>query len=113
VVVAVLKSSQEMTKTLVLITDEASAQTQRPELKKAAEQFVALRDKAAALPQPDQSERLRIAELYQKKLSQAVELWRSEMRRVRAIPGGSEALQELAILEPKKRQDQPRKPKQP
>lgn len=108
-----LKNLQQMTKTLELIMDEASAQTARPDLKKLAEQFVALRARAAALPQPDQAERQRLVELYQKKLVEAVERWRSEMRRVRLISGGPEALQELAILEPKKRQEQPKNNQQP
>ena len=103
VVKDMIAATDRLTGVLAAIKDSASAEAARPELKKAAAEFVAVRKLAATLPQPDQKERDRIVKEYQKKLSQAVERFLEERARVGRVPGGRDALQELAALDPASR----------
>jgi hypothetical protein len=96
----ILEATQKMTTVLVTIQDAATAANARPELKKAAEKFIEVRKKAEELKQPNLEERERVSRAYRTKLEQAVNRFLQERSRVAAIPGGRDALQELAGLEP-------------
>jgi hypothetical protein len=95
----ILDITEKMAAALEKIQDAASAAEVRPELKKAAERFVTLRKKAEELLQPDLEERERVSRLYRRPLEAAVNRFLQERGRVAAIPGGREALQELAGLD--------------
>jgi len=104
VVVLTLVSLEQMTKVLAPIKDAAAVEAARPNLKQAAAQFVAVRKKAEQLKQPDQKQKDQIADKYQKKLADAVQQLRTEIRRVQDVPGGMSLLKELdEVLKPPKK----------
>jgi hypothetical protein len=87
---------ERMTATLAGVKDDATAEAARPELKKAAEQFAAVRKKAEKLDQPTPEDRKKIVAAYQKKMAEAVARLKQEVARVQAVPGGRDALAEVA-----------------
>jgi hypothetical protein len=98
VVKDMIAATDKLTGVLATIKDAASAEAARPELKKAADDFLAIRKKAKALPEPNQKERDRL-QTYAKKLKEAVERYFEERGRVVGVPGGRDALRELAALD--------------
>jgi hypothetical protein len=87
---------ERMTASLTGVKDDATAEAARPELKKAAEQFAAVRKKAEKLDQPTPEERKKITAAYQKKLAEVVARLKQEVARVQTVPGGRDALREIA-----------------
>lgn len=81
---------------LKTITDEPSADASKDDLRAAAKSFVEARTKAAKLPQPEKDEKRRLEKVYKPKLDEVLKKMNGEMRRVEAIPGGKEALKEIA-----------------
>lgn len=99
-----LVSLEQMTKTLATVKDEGSAAAARPKLKESADLFLATRKKAGELPQPELKHKQQLEEKYQKKLSEAVDGLKKEMRRVQDVPGGPTLLKELdEVLKPPKK----------
>jgi hypothetical protein len=80
------------------IEDKAGAEAARPELRKAAASFLDARAKAEKEPQPEKDEKARIEKLYKARLDDAIKLVRIEAIRVDSIPGGREALKEIAAI---------------
>src|SRR5438874_2487511 len=85
VVTQTLAALDQMTKALAPVKDEASAEASRPNLKQAATLFLAARKKAEQMKQPDQKQKDLITDKYQKKLADAVQQLRTEIRRVQDV----------------------------
>lgn len=85
----------KMTMTLATIKDEDTAQTARPELKKAVAAWTKVKMKAAELPPPEQAEKDRLAKEYRPKLDVAVKKFFTEVARVRKFPAGKEVLKDI------------------
>jgi hypothetical protein len=102
VVKDMLATLGQAAKILEGITDEASAASARPDLKKVGQHLGALRKKAAALKQPDKKAKDRLEREYRDKFEDALKKLRTESVRVKAIPGGPEALKEIAFEPAKK-----------
>jgi hypothetical protein len=88
---------------LATITDEPSAKAARPAVRKAAGQLEEVRKKAEDLKQPDKAEKDRIAKAYKDKLDRSLKRLLAEEARVKAIPGGPEALKEIQRPEERKK----------
>ena len=107
VIEQLLTTLGQMTKALAGVKDGTSAEAARPPLKQAAEQFLTVRKKSHELKQPDKGEKDQLEEKYQKKLAEAVQEFRKEIRRVQTVPGGPALLKELdPVLQPPAKQKQ-------
>jgi hypothetical protein len=104
VIKEMLTTLGQATKILEGVTDEPSAVAARPDLKKVGQHLGALRKQAAALKQPEKNEKDRLEREYRNKFEDALKKLRIESVRVKAIPGGIEALKEIAV-EPQKKKD--------
>ena len=82
--------------TLKTIIDEDTAAASKPVLRKANDAFVDARTKAGKLPPPEREEKARLEKVYKPKLEESLKRMFSEIRRVEIIPGGKEALKEIA-----------------
>jgi hypothetical protein len=101
-----LSTVEQITKTLQTVKDRTSAETARPELRKAAEKMLELRKKAEEWKQPNKEEKDRLAKEYAPKLEGAVKQLREATVLVKGVPGGEEAIAELAILKDKVDKDE-------
>lgn len=93
-----VESFEKIGATLKKIVDEESAATAKPELKKSADAFVEARTAAEKLDPPDKEEKQRLEKIYKPKLEDAMKKMNTEVRRVAQIPGGKEALKEIAVV---------------
>ena len=100
-----LDTIDEITKTLQTIKDRDSAVTAQPQLKKSAEHVLVLRKKAELWKQPNKEEKERLEKEYAPKMEVAVKKLRDASAQVKSVPGGAEAVAELAILADKKDKD--------
>jgi hypothetical protein len=105
---AVLKdmiaTMDKLSATLSGVKDEATAKAARPELQKNAEHFVAVRKKSETVRPPTKEEKERLEKEYRPKLFESQKKLFGEIARVRTIPGGKDALQELGeLLNPPKK----------
>jgi hypothetical protein len=82
--------------TLKGISDEDTAQAAKPALRKANDAFVDARTMAGKLPPPEKEEKTRLEKIYKPKLEESLKRMFSETRRVELIPGGKDALKEIA-----------------
>jgi hypothetical protein len=96
-----LGTVDDITKTLTTIKDEESADAARPDLRKAADKLKALRKQADGLKQPEKDEKDRLELLYRTRFDVALKKLRSESNRVKAVPGGDEAVKEIAVVRKK------------
>ena len=104
VIKEVLASMDQLTTSLKTVEDEKSAEAARPELRKAAERFVAVRAKAQSIKPPVKEEKERLEKEYKPKLFEAQKKLFGEIGRVKLLSGGDVALKEIrAIMEPKKK----------
>jgi hypothetical protein len=87
------------------ISDMKSAADAGPGLKKEALHLRGLRKKALQLKQPAKKEKDRLEKLYREKFDEVLSKLRIETRRVKGIPGGAEALKEIAVEVEKKAKD--------
>ena len=92
----VLDSFDKIGATLKTIVDEESAGAAKPALRKSADAFVDARAKAAKLQPPDKEEKLRLEKLFKPKIEEALKKMTIQVRRVELVPGGKEALKEIA-----------------
>jgi hypothetical protein len=96
VVKSMLSAMDKMTDTLKSISDEEAAKTARPELKKQAEEWIAMRKRAEKVPPPTAEEKELLVNEYQAKMRDAQKKLYKEIARVRdTVPGGREALTEF------------------
>lgn len=93
-----LKSLDKLTMTLATIKDADSVAAARPELKKAAENWVDVKTKAGKLAPPDKAEKDRLAKEYQGKMDEAIKKFLTEYGRVRSFPAGREVLMEIKAV---------------
>ncbi len=95
------RALDKLTTTLGTVQDADTAQAARPELRKGVEAWNAAKTKAAELPPPGKAEKDRLAKAYKGKMDEALKRFFTEYARVRAIPAGRKALEELrGTLEP-------------
>ncbi|GEM_PF-4769326 len=81
---------------LASITSQESADAAKPELRKAAKEFLAVRAQAEKLPPPSREEKNRLEKEFKGKIEAATKKLAGERVRVRNIsPGGPEALEEI------------------
>jgi len=95
-----------ITKALNGVTDEDSATAaaaKDSDLSKAALELKKLRDLAETLKQPDKEEKDRLELAYRSKMDDSLKKLRTEVIRVKAIPGGDLAVQVLAVAPKKKK----------
>jgi hypothetical protein len=93
-----LKSLDKLTMTLATIKDADSVEAARPELKKAAENWVGVKTKAGKLAPPDKAEKDRLAKEYRGKMDEAIKKFLTEYGRVRGFPAGREVLMEIKAV---------------
>lgn len=96
VVKDMLGTLDKLTTTLAGVKDEASAKAAKPELKSTASRFVEIRKKAADLKPPTKEEKERLEKEYKGKLEMAQKKLLAEIGRVKTVPGGPDALLEIA-----------------
>jgi hypothetical protein len=106
-----LATLEKANKVLTGIVDESSAEAARPELKKAALRLRDLRKKAREMKQPGKAEKDRLEKLYRDKMDDTLKKLRTESLRVKGIPGGAEAVKELAVETEKKDKGKDKKDK--
>ena len=92
----VVDSFEAIGKSLKTIVDEDSAGAARPDLRKSAKLFEEARAKAAKMQPPEKDEKIRLEKQFKPKLEDAMKKMFTEIRRVEQIPGGRDALKELA-----------------
>jgi hypothetical protein len=88
----------EIAKSLKTIIDEETADAAKPDLRKSAKAWVDTRARAAKMPPPEKDEKVRLERLYKPKIEESMRKMFIEVRRVENIPGGKEALKEIAIV---------------
>jgi hypothetical protein len=112
VVKEVLTTLEQAIAALITIKDESSADAARPDLKKAGARLKELSKRARDMKQPDREEKELLEKKYKGKFEEVLKKLRDEQVRVRAIPGGPEAVKEIGV-EPakgkKKKDDGPAK----
>jgi len=91
----VLAVQDKITSALATITDQSTADTAKPQLRKFGKEFIELRGKIEKLPPPSREEKGRLEKEYKSKLEAAQRKLSGEVLRVQNIPGGREALQEI------------------
>jgi hypothetical protein len=91
-----VESFEKIGASLKKIEDKASAEAARPDLRKAADAFIEARAKAEKVQQPEKEEKARLEKLYKARLDDAFKLVKTQSIRVDSIPGGREALKEIA-----------------
>lgn len=96
VIKQMLSTMDGLTKVLTKIEDEETAQAAHPELKKSAEEWLAIRKKAEKTPPPTKEEKEKLTKEYRGKLEEAQKKLFAEISRVQAIKGGKEALAEVS-----------------
>lgn len=94
----VVESFTKIGTSLRAIVDEDSAQAAKPELRKAADDFLAARAKAEKMQPPEKDEKVRLEKMYKAKLEEAMKKMFTEVRRVELIPGGKDALKEISSI---------------
>ncbi len=94
----------DINKTLKTVKDEETATAARPPLRDAAKKLLALRKLADSLKQPEKQEKDRLEAAYKVKIEDALKTLQNESIRVKAIPGGFAAVQEIAVATRKKKQ---------
>jgi hypothetical protein len=85
----------KLTTSLATVKDQQSADAARPELRKLAKEWTALRDKAEKVPPPAREEKDRLEKDFKTKLEGAQRKLSGEVARVQAVPGGRAALEEI------------------
>jgi hypothetical protein len=100
-----LGNVEQITKILSTIRDEGSATAAKPQLKETASKLLELRKQADERKQPNKEEKDRLAKEYAPKFEVAVKKLREQTIRVKGIPGGDAALEELAVLKDLKDKD--------
>ncbi len=103
VVKDLLTTVEQVIAVLKDVKDEAGVNAARPDLKKAGERLKDLRKRTKELKQPDRAEKERIEKKYQGKLDEVLKKLRNEQIRVRAIPGGADAVKEIAVAPEEKK----------
>ena len=97
---SLLGNLKQIAKTLESVTDEATGEAARPELKKQTEEFKATRKKSEELAPPAPETRDRISKKHQPEFEKARKELIAQMARVQRVPGGKAALQEIrSVLE--------------
>jgi hypothetical protein len=97
-----LETVEKITARLGTITDQNSADAARDDLKDLAMKMLKLRKRAEDLKQPNKAEKDRLTKVYAPKFEVAFKELREQTLRVKGIPGGDEAVRELAVLNEKK-----------
>ena len=95
IVKEVLATMDKMTSQLSTIKDEPSAEAARPELRKSAAVWSELHTKAQNAKPPSKDERDRLQKEYREKLMEANKKLLAEIARVKGVPGGRKALDEV------------------
>jgi len=95
-----LDSLGQITKTLETVTDDASAQAARPELRKQSDEFRATRKKSEELAPPAPEVRERVSKKYRPEFEKVQKQLTAQAVRVQLLPGGRAALEEIrGVLE--------------
>ncbi len=100
-----LGTVEQITSTLKTITDRASAEAARPELRKLAKKMLELHKKADEWKQPDKERLERLKKDYAPKLEKAVKEFNEAVTGAKAIRGSDDALAELDELRARNAKD--------
>ncbi len=95
VIKEMLAIMQDMTTTLETVTDQVSAGTAKPVLRKVAKRFVDIRRQARKMKPPTPEEKQILEKAYKAKLQSAQLKLFGQIARVKRIEGGQQALEEL------------------
>ncbi len=90
-----LAALEDLGKTLGTIKNQETAAAAKPELRKTAQDWVALREETEKAPPPSREEKTRLEKEYKDKLERAQKRLFGEVTRVQNIPGGPDALKEI------------------
>ena len=91
-----LASLDKITQVLLTIDGEDVAKDAKPALRKAADSWIEARVQAAKLPPPEREEKERLVKIYRTKIDATLKKMFIEIQRVSVIPGGKDALTEIA-----------------
>ncbi len=94
----VIDSFEKIGAKLKTIMDQESAAASKPDLRKSADAYLAARAKATKMQPPEKEEKARLEKQYKPKLEKAMKAMFEEIRRVEQIPGGTDALKEIASV---------------
>jgi hypothetical protein len=103
VVKEMLTALDALTDVLGSIKDEPTAKAARADVKKAAGRLEDVKKKAQQLKQPEKAEKDRIAKEYKGKLEGSIKKLLAEVARVKAVPGGDDAVKDIYGGEEKKK----------
>ena len=95
VVKGIISALKEGADTLATIKDKDTAKAAAPKLRKVAESLRGLKKKADQLGNPSEDQKAELEKKYKKDMETAQTSFRKEVVRVRNVPGGKEALQEM------------------
>ncbi|MCI0682284.1 MAG: hypothetical protein L0Y71_09285 [Gemmataceae bacterium] len=95
VIKRMLATLDKITTKLASITNRESADAAKPELQKSAKDWLATRAQAEKLPPPSREQKEKLEKEFKGKLEAAQKKLAGEVIRVKNIPGGPEALQEI------------------
>ena len=91
-----LASLDKITMVLKGIEGDDAAKDAKPELRKAADSWIEARAQAGKLPPPEKDEKERLVKIYRPKIDATLKKMFIEIQRVSVIPGGKDALKEIA-----------------
>ena len=94
-ILRMLGNLHEIGKILQSIETEEGAEAAKPDLRKAAKNWIEARAKTAKMPPPERAEKERLTKIYKPKVDDALKKMFTEIRRVEVIPGGKDALKEI------------------
>jgi len=96
IVKTMLATMDKITSTLATIKDEETGKAAHPDLKKGAQEWLALRKRAENVAPPTKEEKERLAKEYKPRLEEAQKKLCGEIARVQTVPGGKGVLLELS-----------------
>ncbi|HZZ80000.1 MAG TPA: hypothetical protein VFE62_15885 [Gemmataceae bacterium] len=96
IIVQMIGNLDDIAKTLKAVVDAETAEASKADLRKSATTWMEARAKGAKLQPPEKDEKLRLEKLYKPKLEESLRKMFTEVRRVENIPGGKDALKEIA-----------------
>ena len=96
--VKLLESMGQMTKTLEMVVDEATAKSKTAALKEHVEAFLKTRKQSQALAPPSAEVREKLAQKFRPEFEKSRKLLVEQIARVQRVPGGMGALQEIRAV---------------
>lgn len=97
-----VESMGKITKTLTLVVDEETAKSNRMDLRSHATEFIDTRKKSRELAPPVGDAKEKLAQKYRMEIEKSRKELAAQVARVKLVPGGNVALQEIRAAFEKK-----------